>query len=919
LAAALLASALLAGCFDKSAAELEASARERLEKDDAAGAMIDARNALASQPNSASGRLTLGRALMANGELAAAAIEFERADKAGASKTELFPLQAQLLLLQGKSAAVIFRFERQVLNDAPADAELQLAVAKAHLLQGDNEAALAALGAALKQAPGHPGALIMQARMVAQGGQLKAAVESLDKLLATQASLAAAWSAKGDILSANAGDKAAAVQAYRKAIELKPKLAAAHTGLIRLLMLDADPAEFDKQLDAMAKVLPEDPSTSYLQGVRAYRTGKYARARELGQFLLRRVGDQEPLLYLTALSEWQLGGLRQAETLLTRLLQLNPESKLAQRDLASLLLQAGQPAKALATLSPLTEAGIDDADTWSIQGQAQLREGDFKAADASFARAAKLRPADTRIRTEIGKSLILRGDIESGTRELESAAQAAQKDVAADLQLVAVHMSRGNPQAALKAAAAMAAKQPQAPLPDLVKGRILQAQKDETGARQAFEAALAKDAKYLPAVSSLAEMDLLKNDLASASKRYEAVLKVLPKSAESMMALAVITRRTGKGRDAANGWVDKAVSTEPQNVEVWRQAIQFHRDEGRLEAALVRAQAAAAALPDDPTILAELAATQLAAKEPRQAIQSLNRMAQVLPKSPDAQLRLAQAQLDAGDIKAARQHVNRAVELAPNWPMAQRASVMLALGPENNPVLALQTAQALQKRPATADLGWELQGDVDEAQSRHAAAAQAYRQALRKAPTSPRASALHRVLLQQAQGNEARQWEQEWLTSHPGDPYFLQYLAESASQRGDLATAEAHYRTLLKAQPNDMTLLNNLAYVLVQRKNPEALATAERAVLLAPYQPAVLDTFAFALAEAKQHERAASVMRVAVDLAPQAGGFRLTLARYLISAGKKDKARDELKRLTLPGTNFPEREAAEKLLRDTAG
>ncbi len=856
---------------------------------------------------------------MAGGELAAAATELARAEEAGAPLSDLAPVQAQLMLLQGKSAALIGRFKDVHLTDKMADAELRLTLAKAHYSLDETEAATAALNAALARLPDHAGAWIMQARLTAQNGQPKSALESLDRLVAAQPTQAAAWSAKGDLLSANPDDKTAAMQAYRKAIELKPRLVQAHAGLIRLLMQDADPTEFEKQLDAMAKVLPEDPSTSYLQGVRAYRAGKYARARELGQFLLRRVGDQEPLLYLTAMAEWQLGGLRQAETLLTRLLQINPQSTNAQRELARLFLQVGQSAKALSMLAPLTAAGVEDADTWSLQGQAQLREGNFKGADLSFARASKLQPNSTRIRTEIGKSLIARGDVEGGVRELESAAQASGKDVAADLQLVAVHMSRANPQAALKAAAAMAAKQPQAPLPDLVKGRILQSQSDEPGARQAFEAALAKDPKYLAAVSSLAEMDLQKNDLASASKRYEAVLKVLPKSAESMMALAVITLRTGKDRAAAYAWVDKAVASAPQSVEIWREAIQFHRDEGKPETALLRAQAAAAAVPDDPNILAELAAAQLAAKEPQQAIRSLNRMAQVLPKSPDAQLRLAQAQIDAGDLKAARQHVQRAVELAPNWPAAYRAEVALALGPEKDAAQAMKVAQALQKRPAMADLGWELQGEIEESLGRHRAAAQSYRTALQKAPTSPRASALHRVLQQDAKGSDASAWEREWLKSHPGDPYFLRYLAEAASQRGDLVAAEAHYRTLLKAQPNDMAVLNNLAYVLVQRKSPEALATAERAVRLAPYQPAVLDTYAFALAEGKQYERASKVMRVAVDMAPQAGAFRLTLARYLISAGKKDKARDELKRLTLPGTNFPERESAEKLLRETAG
>ncbi|MBL8235635.1 MAG: tetratricopeptide repeat protein, partial [Bryobacterales bacterium] len=166
--------------------------------------------------------------------------------------------------------------------------------------------------------------------------------------------------------------------------------------------------------------------------------------------------------------------------------------------------------------------------------------------------------------------------------------------------------------------------------------------------------------------SSLAALDMADRRFDAARKRYEDLLQADPRSVAALMALAVIERRSGGTREAAAQWVDKAAAANPQDASFWRQAIDFHRQDGDHPAALARARAALAAVPGNPELLTDVAAVQLAAGDVQQGIASLDRVAQLQPKSADAQLHLAQAHLQAGNAGRARTYVNQALALAPD-------------------------------------------------------------------------------------------------------------------------------------------------------------------------------------------------------------------------------------------------------------
>jgi predicted Zn-dependent protease len=139
-------------------------------------------------------------------------------------------------------------------------------------------------------------------------------------------------------------------------------------------------------------------------------------------------------------------------------------------------------------------------------------------------------------------------------------------------------------------------------------------------------------------------------------------------------------------------------------------------------------------------------------------------------------------------------------------------------------------------------------------------------------------------------------------------------MAETASARKDYPGAAKQYRLVLEAQPENPAVLNNLAWVAGQIKDPKAIEYAEKANKLAPNQPALMDTLAVLLVEKGDSARALDLFKKALELAPQASAIRLNYAKALIKSGKKSEARKELDQLATLGDKFPAQAEVAQLL-----
>ncbi|MCV2421509.1 XrtA/PEP-CTERM system TPR-repeat protein PrsT [Paucibacter sp. DJ2R-2] len=942
IATSVLTACLLAACGGESYDSLMASARGSIGKGDHKTAIIQLKNALQKSPEAAEARFLLGQAFLAAGDSRSAEVELGKALALKASADQVLPVLARAMIANDSYKALIEQHGGTRPGDAKARADLLTSLAIAYESTGAQDKASAAIAEALQAQPDFPATQILQVRMKARDGDFAGALQMLDALLQREPKLAEGWRLKGDILmvtrrveaaqaqaaAASAGkplDKAegskaaeaggqAAVAAYRQALALQPGDVSAHTGLLNHWLDSGDLPAAAEQLAALKKVLAGHPQTLYFEALLTFRQREFSKARELSQQLLKMAPENPLALQLGGAIEFELKGYVQAEEYLGKALKISPNLGLARRMLTQVYLLTGRPAKAVAALQPLLQgASPIDAQLYSLAGEAYRQNGDDKKAAGYFAQAAKLNPADTRSRTQLALGRGASASAEDVLAELKSISDSDPSTVA-DVALIRAHLQRRDLDKALAAIAVLERKQPDKPMAHNLRGLVFLARRDTAGARKSLEQALKIDPKFYPAAALLASLDINDKQPAAAKQRFETLLVADPDNVNAQLALAELAEQRGAPKAEIEAMINKAIASKPSAAAPRVALIDFQLKERNLKAALSAAEQGIAAMPESADLMEAQGRARTVAGEYQQALESFNALSRAMPRSPLPSLRLAEVYAALKKYPTAISNLKHALELSPDNLVVQRRLGELQLA-NGEPKEALATAALIQKRAPASPLGYSLEGDVQANQKAWPAAAAAMRRSLEKAPDPAVASKLHLALSLGGAKAEADKHAQDWLKAHPNDAEFLFYLGGVELNQGQLAAAEGRFAAVQKLQPENPAVLNNLAWLAMKLNKPGGLALAEKAVQIAPKQPAFLDTLSSVLEADNKLPRAIEVQVQALELQPQNHDLRMRLAKLYLKAGDKRLAAVELNRLATSGKQYGNQAEVQQLLR----
>ena len=909
---ALLVSLLLGACSDRPEAML-LSAKDYLAKNDSKAAIIQVKNALQTDPDLPEARFLLGSVLLDSGDAVGAETELRKALVLKHSPDITIPPLAIAMLAQGQAKKVTEEFSGLDLTQPQAQASLQMSLASAYAMQNKPELSQGALNAALRAEPGYAPALVEQARQKAAQRDFDGALALADAAIVKSPSSFEAWKFKGDVFLYAKKQEDDAMAAYRKAIEIKPDYLAGQAAVTTMLLQQGNLGDAAAQLEKIKKFALNHPHTKFLEAQLAFQKQDFKLARDLAQLALKAAPMNIQSLQLAGAVELQLNSLVQAEGYLNKALQAAPNQAVARRLLVMTYLRSGQPAKALATLLPgLSRENIDPG-LLAVAGEVYLQNGDVKSAEQYFAKAILQNPKDVRNRTSLALTQLVKGQVDTAFDELQDIA-VSDTGTSADMALISVHLRRKEFDKALKAIDGLEQKQPDKPLAAQLRGRTLLEKQDLAGARKSFERALTIDPSYLPAVASLAVMDMAEKKPESAKKRFEAVLALDPKNSRAWLALAELAAQSKAPTDEVAKLMGNAVAANQVDVTPRLLLIDFYLRNKDVKQATSAAQNAVSALPDSPDILDALGRTQQAAGEINQAVATYSKLSGMQPLSPLPHLRLADAYRAANNNDAAVQSLRKALEIKPDLLEAQRALIVLDM--EGKKVQqALATARQVQKQRPKEAIGYLLEGDISASQKNWGVAAAAYRTSLKQGSSPEAALKLHSVLLAAENQAEADKFATAWQKDNPQDSVFVLYLGDRAIARKDYSSAEKHYAAAVKLSPDNAIAFNNLAWVSAKLERQGAIGFAEKANTLAPNQPAFMDTLAMLLSEKGDHSKAAELQSKALTLQPQNALFKLNMAKIHINGGMKDLARKELEDLSQLGDKFTAQEEVAVLLK----
>lgn len=903
-AAALALIALVACQRLKPSEDLLREARQAHGRGEDRAAVIHLKNLLQQEPSHGAARRLLGELHLAQGDPASAEKELRRALALGQARQDMLPLLVRALL--GQAAY------QGLLDELQADASSAAVLAwRAHAQLGlgklDDAGQLYAQ--ALHQQPGLVEAHLGQARLALLRSDADGAYAIVERALAAQPRHVDALRFQGDLLRAR-GKAEEALAAYRLILAHDPINVQAHADIAATQLQLAKPELARQQLAAARKLQPGSLVVMYTQALLDYAEGRHKPALEQVQLVLRAAPDHLPSYLLAATIELSTGAIGQARTHIKRYRQSLPNEPYAIRLQAQCDLREGKPQEALDLLEPAMTAGSQDVDLLALAGDAAMRLGKHEKAARWFSQASSLAPESSLLNAASGLSLLYQGEDRRAVDALELAARKDGAASRAGALLVMTHLRSRNFPKAMAQIRSMEA-QGDNPAVQNLKGGVLLVSGDLAGARQAFSRALEIDPGHMPALDNLVELDLMEKKVPQARQRYQAALAIHRNSLPLLMALARLEARAGTVA-AAQQVLERAAQTHPDALAPSQTLAALYLRHGETDKALALAQRMQGNQASQVAALDLLAQAAAAAGKHAMALDALQKLAVLQAANADLQLRIARTQMILQNKPAALQAARKAIAVAPNREDALALGSALLIDSRSFDDARKLARLAQQRQPAAA-IGFKLEADALLEEGKFAAAVALYERGLALQRSGPMLIALHRGL--HAAGNQeaAQRQMQQWLAAQPNDQPTRLYFASHLLQQGDHAAARREYESILERDPDNVLALNDMAWVMLQLKDPAAQQLAEKAHRLAPSNPAVADTLAWILAESGKPARAVPLLKKALEIAPTSAEIRLHFAHALFRSGDKRGARSQCEQL-LAMQGFNQRAEVEALL-----
>lgn len=902
---------LLGACSFDGITESEyiSKAEERLDRGDLTGAAIEVKNALSLNPANTRARWLLATTLLRRGDGRGAAIHYVKAMEQGIAPDSSVHLLAEAYLLaKDYQKSLALTAERGWRPEVKA--RLLSSQALSHMFLRDQQNALRTARLALEVDPNSPYAHTAMGWILLQEGKLKEAGTSLDKALTVDNRYALAWTLRGD-LEQNAGDLTSARSSYSKAIENRFNNDGdlLKRALLALKMEDVQAAKND--LLTLRKKVPDSYWVAYLSGVILMSEKRYAEAQaEFETTLSKNEQLFDARLYL-GVAQLLQGQFEQAERNISTVLANQPRRIDAHRMLAAVYAARGDAQKAEQTIRPVVDFLPDDTFSISLLAEALIRQGKTEEGLTQMERLGEIDPNSTLTQSRVAASLLDARHFDEAIKRLRSVTDADPSLEINQTMLVYALIKRGMLDEALVSASSYQKRNPNSATALNTLGMVLMKKGNVEEAEKAFIKAVELDPKIATARLNLARIASGKSQTNKAREQLQSILEERKGHLLASLMLAEIER--------ASGHAEKAESVLLLAIE---------------------------SNPSDPAPQIALSRLWLENEKHDKVIELLNK--NYLPKqNVDILALLGEAYLRTGDGRAAQKTIETAVDLRPSDAallyklavaytllgddalMSSTLERVLALDPNHIDarlaILRVQVSKG-QLDEAKAWLSQNgntgqrlpslllLKGELALKQGKKAEALSYFQEGLNIAPSPITLLALANALAEQGRLADAINTLESWRARSPENIAVSVSLANLLMEMGFQEKASQIYEDVLSKDPENTLALNNIAWIKMQLNTDKALEYAERAVVISPDSPQILDTLAVALFSRQSYERALQTIDRALLKEPNSGTYNYRKAMILFKLGEKNKALEAI-RIALGGDDraFPERQEAESL------
>jgi putative PEP-CTERM system TPR-repeat lipoprotein len=874
-------------------------------------ARIALQNRLQKNPNDREARRQLGLLSLEWGNGQAAEKQLLKAIELGIPRESLqFPL-AEALLMQGKYQAVLDQLAPMALMSAQDQALLLAYRGDAWLGLGQPERAKQEYTVALNTRPDTPLAKLGMAKAALFEGRVEDAQARVAEVLAAVPDEPKAWSLQGAVFEA-AKQPQQAEASYGKAIALKrfSPVELASRAIIRINAGKLKEAEAD--YGRLSQEVPDFFLTHYTAGLLNLKQGKYGEAQIAFEKALKTNDRFESLDYYLGVTHVYQRHDQEAEKYLTRFMGHQPQALEPRLFLALVKFRANNLDAARSLLASVLEAQPDNEFALKLMSDIEFADGNHPQGFKYLEKIPQAHKRADRVDSDAGMDVAEGDDREKILAKLEATKKLDAKLAQQLTAVVLRQMADKDFEQAVDLVGKIGKKDPQGPLADNLAGLLGLAQNNQAKAKKAFEAALEKSPGNPVITHELAQMEAAEGKPEAARKLYEKALRSYPKHIPTRIYLANLDLLEGKPKAMeerlAGAIRDYPTALQPRMVL----ASHFLNDgnPGRAQSVLEGVQQA---YPNNAAFMTLLIHCQLENHEPQKALVAAKVFIQNEPGHAMAHYLMARAYAELHDPDSQHKALGEALAIDPNFLPARYTQVKMLAAEKKMPEADDALVALAKQYPDNAEV-MALRGWLAAAQGKGAEATAAYRATLDRFPSTKGATDLAQAQWKAGEREAAVKTLEDWVGQHPDSAPARLMLSEFYVAQGKEAEAIQQLEAILKRQPENLLVMNNLAWLYRKPAPDKALEVAQWAAAIAPKSPNVLDTLAMIELDQGKTAKALKLLKQAAEAAPRQQTFRYHLALAMDQAGRGKDAVAVLKELLGDPRPFPDRQQAQALL-----
>lgn len=478
-----------------------------------------------------------------------------------------------------------------------------------------------------------------------------------------------------------AGNRDAAEAAFKRAVEANPNSADAHLALANFYWSTKKLAETEGQLIKAVALDPKSPSANRGLAVFYGASGSYEKAEGylktyadltndanaklvLADFYVRRQNLPQAQETLAALAKTQdgfapatlrlsaldfvAGRHKEAYEKVEQVLQKDAKDALALMQKGRFLLADGKVADAQNIAVQLVKQDANSAAFQFLYGLTLRTTGARDEAVAAFKQVLKQRPDATAALLHLADLSLALGDIQAAAEFAGQAVKNAPTSLTAHLFLANALLRQGNLGGVEREVNGLAGAGKTNPDVATLMGRFYRQKKDFDRARASFETAVKLRSESIDALSGLVEIDLSQGRPEAARKTIEARLVETPKDEAALLLAGKVYLALGD-QAKAEATYRQMIEQNTSNFEVYSRLGGLYRIQNRLEEARQKFEEYAKRQPSHAAAATAMVATILDLEHKRpEAVKQYQRALEFDAKMPLAANNLAWAYAEDG-------------------------------------------------------------------------------------------------------------------------------------------------------------------------------------------------------------------------------------------------------------------------------